>query len=130
MSAGNEQLALVNEQLERCKPWIEAALEYSGGTHNYDDIADSVRCAKMQLWPATKSCLVTEITQYPRKKVLHIFLAGGDLSEIKSMQDDVIRWAKRLDCEALTMTGRIGWSKALKDIGWETRLVLMEKVIE
>jgi len=28
----------VNE-LERCRPWIEAALEYSGGTHEFEDVA-------------------------------------------------------------------------------------------
>lgn len=114
-------------ELERCKKWIEDALEYSGGTHSFGDVKHAIIEGRMQLWPASKSCLVTEITQYPQKKVLHIFLGGGDLSEIKSMQDDVIAWAKSYECEALTMTGRLGWSKALKDIGWQTQLVLMEK---
>lgn len=118
-------------ELERCKPWIKAALRYSGGTHTYADVCEAIKCGKMQLWPASKSCLVTEITQYPRKKVLHIFLAGGDLDEIKSMQPDVMAWGKARGCDDLTMVGRLGWSKALVDIGWQKEpLVLMKRSID
>ena len=27
-------------EIDRCQPWIEAALEYSGGTHNLSDVID------------------------------------------------------------------------------------------
>ena len=101
-------------ELQRCRQWIESALEYSGGTHLYEDVVTAVVEGKMQLWPAEKSCLVTEITVFPRKKVLHVFLGGGNLEEIISMHDSVIEWAKDQGCESLTMTGRKGWSKALK----------------
>lgn len=120
----------IMNELERCKPWIKAALRYSGGTHTYSDVYEAVKCGKMQLWPASKSCLVTEITQYPRKKVLHVFLAGGDLIEIKSMQDSVEAWGKAHGCASMTMAGRKGWLKRIKDIGWKDQLVIMEKVIE
>ena len=114
-------------ELERCRGWIESALEYGGGTHTFEDVKCGIIAGTSQLWPAANSCLVTEITKHPQKKVLHIFLGGGDLEEIKSMQPDVIAWAKSQDCESLTMTGRKGWSKALADIGWKSQLVLLEK---
>ena len=114
-------------ELERCRGWIESALEYGGGTHTFEDVKCGIIAGKSQLWPAANSCLVTEITKHPQKKVLHIFFGGGDLEEIKSMQPDVIAWAKSQDCESLTMTGRKGWSKALADIGWKSQLVLLEK---
>ena len=118
------------DEIERCREWIENALEYSNGNHLFEDIVAGIIKGTFQLWPASKSCLVTEITQYPRKKVLHIFLAGGDLNEIKSMRDDVEAWAKAHGCDDMTMVGRLGWSKALKDIGWETGLVSMHKRID
>ena len=114
-------------ELERCRGWIESALEYGGGTHTFEDVKCGIIAGTSQLWPAANSCIVTEITKHPQKKVLHIFLGGGDLEEIKSMQPDVIAWAKSQDCESLTMTGRKGWSKALADIGWKSQLVLLEK---
>ena len=32
---------LLSDELERCRPWIEAALEYCGGTHEFEDIVDN-----------------------------------------------------------------------------------------
>ena len=29
-------------ELQRCRQWIEAALEYSGGTHLYEDVVTAV----------------------------------------------------------------------------------------
>tara|TARA_R100001377_G_C3112974_1_gene83266 strand:+ start:56 stop:415 length:360 start_codon:yes stop_codon:yes gene_type:complete len=115
-------------ELERCKVWIESALEYSGNTHIYEDIVTAVIEGKMQLWPAENSCWVTEITVYPRKKVLHVFLAGGNLDEILDMHDSVVQWAKEQGCEGMTLTGRKGWVKALQHNGWKPQqLMLLEK---
>ena len=47
-------------ELERCRVWIEAALEYGGGTHLFEDIAEAISEGRMQLWPAKDSCIVTE----------------------------------------------------------------------
>ena len=110
---------LGTQEFERCKPYIEAALEYTGGTHDIIDIYEGLYKGTMQLWPAEKSCLVTEIINYPKMKVLNIFLGGGDLTEILSMQEDVIRWAKDQNCTALNMTGRFGWKKPLAKHGWK-----------
>jgi hypothetical protein len=114
-------------ELERCRGWIEDALEYSGGTHIYEDIVEAVIEGRMQLWPAKKSCLVTEITAFPRKKVLHFFLAGGELDEILEMHEYVVQWAMKQGCESMTLTGRKGWVKALNSKGWKSQLVLLEK---
>jgi hypothetical protein len=39
-------------ELERCRPWIEAAMEYSGGTHEFEDIVQALIDGRMQFWPA------------------------------------------------------------------------------
>ena len=106
------------DEIARCRPWIEAALEYSGGTHDFIDVAEGLYKGTMQLWPADKGCIVTEIVVYPRKKLLNVFLGGGELDQILDMHKDVIEWAKAQGCEALTMTGRFGWKKPLAKHGW------------
>ena len=58
----------VNE-LERCRPWIEAALEYSGGTHEFEDVAKGIIEGRMQLWPSPRGCIVTEIVVYPNADI-------------------------------------------------------------
>ena len=107
------------DELARCRPWIEAALEYSGGTHNFDDVVSGLAEGKMQLWPAPKGCIVTEIVVYPRKKVLNVFLGGGELEQLMDMHKDVIAWSEAQGCVAVTITGRYGWKKPLTKHGWK-----------
>ena len=106
-------------ELDRCRPWIEAALEYCNGTHEFEDVCQSVAAGRMQLWPAERGCIVTEIVVYPRKKVLNVFLAGGELDQILDMYEAVKSWALSHACETATMTGRFGWKKPLLAEGWK-----------
>ena len=107
------------DELARCRPWIEAALEYSGGTHSFNDVTEALASGKMQLWPAPKGCIVTEIVVYPRKKVLNVFLGAGELDQLMDMHKDVIAWSKAQGCVAVTITGRHGWKKPLTKHGWK-----------
>ena len=116
-------------ELERCRPWIEAALAHSGGTHTFQDIADGIASGHMQLWPAPKGCAVTQIVVYPRKRTLHIFLAGGEMDQLFDMDESAIAWGRAQGCSAMTLSGRMGWQRALKSRGWKTTMVEMERDI-
>lgn len=111
----------MDNELERCRPWIEAALEYSGGTHEFSDIVEGIGKGVLQLWPTPKGCIVTEIVCFPKKRVLNVFLGGGELEQILDMHQSVLEWAKAQGCSALTMSGRFGWKKPLKAHGWEVQ---------
>ena len=113
--------------IEAYREWIEAALEHSGGTHSFDDIAAGIASGHMQLWPARKACAVTEIVVYPQKKVLHVFLAAGDLEQITNAIGAVEEWGKAQGCESLTMNGRFGWQRVLNKRGWSPTMVIMER---
>jgi len=108
---------------------LEMALARAGGTHTYEDVLQSISVGDMFFWPASKSCLVTEIVQYPRLRALHVFLAAGDLVEIKDMESSLISFAKSLKCSALSMSGRKGWTKALKNMDWHEAHVTLVKQI-
>lgn len=116
-------------ELERCRPWIEAALAYSGDTHTFQDVADGIASGHMQLWAGPMGCAVTQIVVYPQKKALHIFLAGGKMDQLFDMTDSAMAWGREQGCSAMTLAGRIGWQRALKAKGWETTMVVMEKGI-
>ena len=122
-------MASLSDDLVRCRPWIEAALEYSGGTHDYFDVCQAVFTGKMQLWAAEKGCMVTEIVVYPKKKVLHIFLAGGELDQILDMEGSLIEWGKMQGCSSLTLAGRKGWIRTLKDRNWNECFSVVGKEI-
>jgi hypothetical protein len=116
------------EHLERLRHHVEAALEYSGGTHHFDDVVEMVRDSRLQVWPATESIVLTEIIVYPRLKNLHYFLAGGDLDELSRMRPIIESWGKSVGCTRVTLAGRRGWSKTfLQDEGYRPQWSVLAK---
>ena len=116
------------EHLKRLRHHVEAALEYSGGTHNFDDVAEMVGDHRLQLWPASNSVVLTEIIVYPRLKNLHYFLAGGDLDELSRMRPMIESWGKSIGCTRVTLAGRKGWAKTfLKDEGYSPQWAVLAK---
>jgi hypothetical protein len=124
-----EQELDIMQQLMRCRRWIEDALEYSGHTHSFADICRGVLNGDFQLWPNDNGCAVTEITVYPTKKVFHVFLAGGHLSDITDMEESAAIWGKSCGCSLMTIAGRKGWLKVLGKRGWRERFVVLERDI-
>ena len=121
----------IQEELIRGKDWIESALKKGGDTHDFKDIVDGVISGHMQLWMGTNGCAVTEIIVYPNKKVLHVFLAGGDkgygIKQITDMHDDAMAWGKQQGCDGMTVAGRKGWKKVLQSRGWSAQFTTLLK---
>lgn len=117
-------------EFNRCAVWLEAALEYSGGTHTLSDIRAGIEAKRYALIPGEKSALVFEICEYPQLKALHVFLAGGDLQEIKSFDPLLIDLAKAGNCARIDIAGRRGWVRALKDIEYTEMWTTVSKRIE
>lgn len=113
-----EQMLEQALEMARVRPLLEPALSYGGNTHNYIDIVNLVLVNTLHLWTTPNSAMVTEFHRYPNKTYLHIFLAGGDLQEIKDNHDRVVGFAQATGCSGLTLTGRPGWIKALADLGF------------
>lgn len=103
------------DEWKRCRHWIEAALPV---THRMEDIEKGITEGTYQFWPGQRSALITVIENYPHTRNLHVFLAGGDLDEIRAMQPDLLSWADFHGCDAVTLSGRKGWERALKSQGW------------
>jgi hypothetical protein len=128
MGLAQEKMDILGK-LKYCRNWIESALAYSGGTHEYMDIVDGVISGHMQLWMGESGCAVTEITVYPKKKVLHVFLAAGDMDQIKDFEASAAEFAKQNGCDAMTVAGRPGWKKVLGKRGWRESFVVLEREI-
>lgn len=88
-----------------------------------------VAAGHAQFWPGPASVIITEIVDYPRKRVCHFFLAAGNLSELEAMTPIVLDWAKAKGCVAASFIGRRGWLRTfVSRLGWqESPVVLMEK---
>jgi hypothetical protein len=114
----------INE-LERCRAWIEQAIERSGNLNTWGEIVLGIGDGRMQLWPAERGCIITEIVIYHHTKCLHVFLAGGELDEILQMTENVKEWAKLQGCSFASFDGRFGWQKPLEKIGWKPHSITM-----
>jgi hypothetical protein len=116
------------EEFERLRHHVAAALEYSGGTHKLEDIAEGIRWGQFQLWPGKNSVVVTEIIVYPQLKDLHYFLAGGDLDELRLMRPIIESWGKEIGCSRVSLAGRKGWERTfLKGEGYEPKWFILCK---
>ncbi len=91
---------------ERCKPWIESALPYTGGAYAIADIENEMRANRMALMAGERSAMVIEIRQYPRFRDFHIFLAGGDLKELLKFHEVAHDAARLLGCKRISTGGR------------------------
>lgn len=116
---------------ERCKPFIEAALQFAQGTHTIDDIKEAIDDRRMQFWPGQHSAVITEIQVHPRKKVLHFFLAGGKLEELSMMRPIIESWAQQIQCDMITLSGRRGWVRSfLAKSDYQERWTVMSKELK
>ena len=59
-----------------------------------------------------------------------MFLAAGELNEIKDMESSLVTYAKALECDYITLSGRRGWGKALNDLGYKVTHYDMAKEIK
>ena len=55
------------------------ALRTAGGTHTVGDVADMILRGAAQFFGDEKGACVTEVITYPRRRVLHVWLAFGEL---------------------------------------------------
>ena len=101
------------DEWRRCSRWIEDALEYAHGSHTLDDVWDAVERGDAQFWPAEYAGLVTEMIDYPQRRTLRFWLAGGDLETLRALEDKAIEWSKQWGCTACEIIGRRGWVRAL-----------------
>ena len=115
-------------EFARCERWIAAALEYDGDTHDIEHVLALVAAGECQFWPGEKSAIITEIARYPKKTVLHFWLAGGDLEELEAMSARIEEWAREQGCQRITLAGRKGWARTfLQGRGYEPQWAVLAK---
>lgn len=125
MSLGENVQADYAAEWRRCRPWIEAAVDRTGGTHTIEDVERGLAEGKYQFWPGARSAAITAIHEYPRAKWLSVFLAGGDLYELVDMVPVWRHFAAFNGCSNLSITGRRGWERVLSKHGWAARAVCL-----
>lgn len=112
----------------RCSEWISDALPYADGVYTMDDVKDRIFSGDATFWPGERSALITTIYDYPQARWLMLWLAGGDLGELRAILRPVAEaWGRRHGCSRSIILGRAGWARALRDDGYEQIAVMVGK---
>ena len=105
------------------------ALAHGGGTHSVEDVLDQIERGDAQLWTEQDALIVTEIHDYPQKKVLHFWLATGEIASVVSLSNHILAEGKKMGCDQATLAGRKGWERVLGSAGWSPMLQVLSKEI-
>jgi len=117
------------KEWERCKPWIEAALE--GTPYDLAFIEGMLNRphAPAQFFPGKECAMVTEVQQQGTDRVLFVWAAGGKMDELLAMAPGIEAVGRLMGCNAAMAEGRSGWSRILKNHGYEVASIVMRKAL-
>ena len=119
---------LWRSEFMRLSPLIAEALEHGNGTHSLEDIYDGLDEGKYQIWPSDDGVAITEVLNYPRKKVLFFFLMAGKMKHLLDNLQKAEQVASDLGCSSLAFNGRLGFLRSpLRQAGFNPVWVTMEK---
>ena len=94
--------------------WLRPALVDA----TVDELIDELASGRAQLWLAEHSALVTELVAQGSDRCLHIWLAGGSLTDILGLRPGLEAWARGQGCSHITIDGRPGWIRVLRRYGY------------
>jgi hypothetical protein len=114
-------------QFERCKPWLQEALD--GGHHTIEEVARDIANQTVQFWPGKACAVVTRVHSFPTGKACQVWLAGGDMAELLALQPGLEAWARLMGCTEALIEGRRGWERAMKPHGYELLAVCLRKTL-
>jgi len=116
------------ETWERCKPYLEAALNKAGNEYTIDDVLRDIEDDHAIFYPVKSGAAVFRLALYPQKRILRLWLAGGDMdANIDAVLEAAEFHAREHDCAGIEIGGRKGWERVLKPYGYEHRCVVLVK---
>jgi len=119
-------IALMQDVI-KWKPQIERALRGLEDLYSFDGIVYSVLQNRLHFYEFGECCVFMELDTFENCKVYHCFLACGDMEEIMYAEKHINEVAKRLGCKYMSIAGRTGWPRVLRNAGWEHKLSVLYK---
>lgn len=127
----DEPQRTVGDEWERCRDWLQAAVERDGGHYDLDDVLKEVAHGNAHFWPGRNCAGVTQFWMFPKAKALNYWLAGGDLKElVEEMLPCIENWARLQGCNKIIVSGREGWGRVLRPLGYHMAWVSHSKDLD
>lgn len=127
----HQHITTVLAEMAELRPKIEKALRHAGNLHSFDDLARLVCAGSVIAIHRPGSIMFVEPLAFPQEKVLHVFLAAGELSTLLEIDaTDLSDIAKSLGARQITMIGREGWLPHLSRQGWSRAAIHMRRPVD
>jgi len=101
--------------IERCWPWLLAALERDEAKTSPDRLRSLLLSGKAQLWPGEGAAAVTQLVHADGFRFLHIWLGAGEMQALLALRPGIEAWGRAQGAEFASINGRRGWARVLKD---------------
>jgi hypothetical protein len=100
---------------------LQRALDYQGGLYALADILERISDGRMQSWVQNNSWAITQISVYPRRRLLEIVAAVGDLGDCRILHGKILKFANEVNVDLVAAYGRRGWARDAERHGWKIK---------
>lgn len=125
-----EQARSSMEKMLEWKDNIEQALAHAEFSHTFDDVTLMVLKGQLTFFHFGDCYCLSQITVFPQFTTFHIMVAGGNFENMLEQVSMLETLAKAHGCRYLSISGRKGFERALKDHGWEHKFTTMWKGVD
>lgn len=84
-------------------------LEAQGGFYTLEDVLSLILQGRMQSFAYKDTWVVTQVHEFPRKKVLDIVFVIGDEEGLHQLEPQLEEYKNLVGADMLSATGRPGW---------------------
>lgn len=106
---------------------MSRVLRRMGGLYSFEDIMDKIRTGHMQSFAHRNTWVVTEVHDYPRRRVLDILFLVGDIADVHVLHHKVVTFAEGCGATLIRAFGRPGWTIFVRAYNWEAVDVIYHK---
>ena len=117
-------------------PMLQLALDKGNGIYELPDVKKELESGDNILLAAVKDKEIQAVftlttLEYPRKKVLSIFLVGGSGMEEweEEIMDTIHAIAKKQGADSVFSNGRDGWTRKMKKYGYHKVCTILERAV-
>lgn len=109
------------------RPSIERGLKRTGDCYDAAHVLYYILSGNFPFWADEEAYVITNIEEFPKKKFLNIFMAGGSRDAIYRFEPQVMQFAKAAGCVGMTAFARRGWPLGELSDGWKATQTKMIK---
>ncbi len=115
--------------------FIVEALDTTFGEESLEEIAEKLRTGNMQMWVlgdeddySILGVVLTKVQTCGKTKLLNLSLCSGEAFDSWTPHLAMLEeWGRAQGCEYVTATGRRGWKRKLKPLGYKEKYVTLYK---